>query len=83
MLDAVEGHFATGLIYLNPALERGVAGKTSVEWQDEYLRRINHTLLRGSVMATQGYDSVYCIALALNTTMNNLRELGKILFKYR
>ncbi len=58
-------------------LKVGISGLTSQAWQAGYANRTGHRALFGDIMASQSYDAIWTIALALNSTLNKLIEMGK------
>ncbi|CAH1790060.1 unnamed protein product [Owenia fusiformis] len=73
---AAEGYIATGIVYLNPVQEAGIGGITPDDFLEEYGIRTNHEVLFGAVMAPQGYDAAWAVALGLHDTMEQLAASG-------
>ena len=69
--------FNLGIVYLNPEPERGVSGILPQEFLKEYREFTHYQNLFADFKHGQSYDAVWTIALALNKTINDLRESGE------
>ena len=68
----------TGVVYLNPREEKGLAGITAQQFLKIYNERVDYRSLNGDSMVGQGFDAAWAVALALNRTQQILEERGKL-----
>ena len=79
LLRAIDGIFYTGMTYINPAVdERGLAGVSYSELRQMYLQLTNGKELEGSRQIPSYYDSLWTVAVALDSTVKTLREIGNL-----
>ncbi|XP_067676296.1 gamma-aminobutyric acid type B receptor subunit 1-like [Haliotis asinina] len=76
MARALEGAIYTGFLYLDPFDTPTISGLTPSEFTLHHWMRNNNKTLPGDILASQGYDVTWTIALGLNATMTTLRETG-------
>lgn len=81
MKEALEGHFTTEALMLNQGNQETISGMSSQQFLERYERALaeqNGGLQgykpEGHQEAPLAYDAIWAIALALNKTINTLRE---------
>ncbi|PVD28714.1 hypothetical protein C0Q70_11308 [Pomacea canaliculata] len=72
LIEAVEGHFDTGILSINPRSERAISGWLPSEFTAAYKAAAGGRHLPGDTIVSQGYDAVWALALALNRTQEQL-----------
>ncbi|GFR21059.1 gamma-aminobutyric acid type B receptor subunit 1 [Trichonephila clavata] len=82
MKEAVEGHLTTEALMLNQGAEPTISGMTSAQFLERYeeeLKKYNYIGRRpvGYQEAPLAYDAIWAIALALNKTINQLKQHNK------
>ena len=78
MSEAAEGYFTAADLTLSPDPEPGISGINSMEYTEEYDERTNHERPHASNMAPMMFDAIWALALALNETEIDLREMGAL-----
>lgn len=68
-----------GYFFRNPKTEKGLAGITATEFDNLYVEKLNDTDTWNSYGFVGGpcYDTAWAVALALNTTIQNMTDAGK------
>ncbi|XP_054720553.1 gamma-aminobutyric acid type B receptor subunit 1-like [Uloborus diversus] len=80
MKEAVEGHLTTEALMLNQGSEPTISGMTSAEFLERYEEVLKEKYgyigrrPEGYQEAPLAYDAIWAIALALNKTINQLKE---------
>ena len=64
------------ILYTNAVLETSIGGINVDEFWDSYGKRINSSGLVGTDYAPPCYDSVWAAALALNKTVDKMKQKG-------
>ncbi|XP_025097922.1 gamma-aminobutyric acid type B receptor subunit 2-like, partial [Pomacea canaliculata] len=77
LIEAVEGHFDTGILSINPRSERAISGWLPSEFTAAYKAAAGGRHLPGDTIVSQGYDAVWALALALNRTQEQLTGSSK------
>ncbi|XP_030637490.1 gamma-aminobutyric acid type B receptor subunit 1 isoform X2 [Chanos chanos] len=79
MTEAVEGHVTTEIVMLNPETVRGASNLTSQEFLELLKLRLGGKPdeTGGFQEAPLAYDAVWALALALNKTVERLRDKGQ------
>ncbi|KAL5007636.1 hypothetical protein ScPMuIL_016442 [Solemya velum] len=74
----VEGVIQMGYFFRNPKTEKGLAGITATEFDNLYVEKLNDTDTWNSYGFVGGpcYDTAWAVALALNTTIQNMTDAG-------
>ncbi|XP_016847283.1 gamma-aminobutyric acid type B receptor subunit 1 [Anolis carolinensis] len=78
MREAVEGHFTTEIVMLNPENTRSISNMTSQEFIDKLTKRVEKSPEEtgGFQEAPLAYDAIWALALALNKTSAELVKKG-------
>ncbi|XP_042308292.1 gamma-aminobutyric acid type B receptor subunit 1 [Sceloporus undulatus] len=78
MREAVEGHFTTEIVMLNPENTRSISNMTSQEFIDKLTKRVEKSPEEtgGFQEAPLAYDAIWALALALNKTSTELVKKG-------
>ncbi|XP_071114745.1 gamma-aminobutyric acid type B receptor subunit 1-like [Haliotis cracherodii] len=76
MALALEGAIYTGFLYMDPFDTPTISGLTPPEFTLQHRMRNNNETLPGDILASQGYDVMWAVALGLNATMTTLLETG-------
>lgn len=80
MQKAVQGHLTTEALILNQDNQITIAGTTSQEWLERYVKELQKISdvekPEGFLEAPLAYDAIWAIAFALNNTIQKLERQG-------
>ena len=75
-------YIPAGSYHLNPTIEPSIGGLNVNEFLDLYNQTVNYELPYGNAYAPSSYDAVWALALALNTTLSRMHNLGTDNYDY-